>query len=130
MNGEFLAERQRQADAAEKKRLEELAKLQQQRTEALAAGNDEKVLQADLKAVEVVTAPTVAVPKAEGMKVVVTWVTTVNDIAALYKVLPEYVTLTPKMRDINSAVAEMARNNPDQPPALPGCTVVKQTDVR
>jgi hypothetical protein len=133
--GDFQAELRKQADEEERKKNEELAKLQQEREAAVVAGNEEKVLAADLKAVEVVTAPVAVVPKAEGMKVVVTWVTTVVDIAALYKAFPEFVTLTPKMREINAAVTEMARNNSrlgldDQSPGLPGCTVNKQTDVR
>lgn len=129
--GKFQEEERRKQQEEQRKRDEELRKLNEERKKAEAAGNEEKMLATDMKAVEVVTAPVKVVPKAEGMKVVVRWVTTVKDPAALYKVFgTEFISLEPKMRDINAAVSKMAAENPEQPPTLPGCEIVKTTDVR
>jgi len=141
----FQEELRRQQAEAERKQREELERLAKEREAALAraaaaeAQSDAKAveaaheaaLQADLKAAEAISVPQVVVPRAEGMKVVERWVTTVEDPSALYKVFPDLVSLVPKMREINSTVSDMAKQNPpDQPPSLPGCTIRKETKVQ
>lgn len=120
----------REEEARRKQAEEELAKAQAVGDTAAVQQAEEKILTADMNAVGIVTAPIAAAPKAEGMKVVERWVTVVQDPAALYKTFPEFLTLTPKMREINAAVTNMATMQPDQPPSLPGCIITKETDVQ
>lgn len=129
--GRFQQEQQRKAQEAQRAQDAELRRLAQEREQAEKAGKEEEVLAADLKAAEVVTAPPPAVvAKSEGMVVRYKHVVVVNDPVALFKVFPDLITLTPKLREINAVVTRMAGEQPETLPQLPGCTITKEIDVR
>jgi hypothetical protein len=137
---DFAAEQDRLAREAQRKQEEELARLRAEHEEARLAAQlaidketqekaQEALLNVEIKAAEVVTAPVVIPIKAEGQRTKPRWVTKVNDPAALYKVFPDLVGLTPKLREINAAVAKMVEDQPDMDPQLPGCVITKEYEV-
>ncbi len=92
--------------------------------------SQEAILEADTKAIEALTSagPTEAA-KSENARTTPKWKTTVNDARALYKIFPDLCEVSAKMSDVNAAVKKMVAENPDQPPALPGCTIERVYDV-
>jgi chemotaxis protein histidine kinase CheA len=129
--GEFQAAIQRKADEERRVQMAELARLQKEREEAEAKNDQAAVVAVEMKAVEVLTAPAQAiVPKAEGMAVKYKWAVKVNNIDALYKLMPDLVKLEPRLREINARIAQMAAADPNTPPGLPGCEVTREIDVQ
>lgn len=77
----------------------ELAKLEQDRR-AIEAEHAAKA-----RAAQVMNAPVKSAPKIEGVSVRKVWRFDVTDIRALYAARPDLVEMTPKTREINSAIA-------------------------
>lgn len=140
--GKFTGEQLRIKEAAERKQAQELANLQAERkaaelvaqhaaTEKEQQKAQEDILAADLKAADVVmSAPVTVAKKAANTAVTTKWVAVVNDIHALYKVFPDCVQLTAKMREINNSIARLVATDPNVAPAMPGCTITKEVEVR
>ena len=135
-----LSRQREERQAAER----EAARLELERQMALRAGDEAaaqaareaaeaeraRMLESDLKAMEAVTAPLAMAPKAENIAVRQYWKVTVVDAHKLYAVFPELVELSPRQRELQSAVNRMAEANPNEPPQMPGCEVKLETEVR
>ena len=119
---------QAQKIAEQEKAAAELARLNREREQAEAAGNQEAVEKADAKAAEVVmqAAPP---PKAAGQSTHHKWVIEVVNIAELYRVMPELCKPPePRVRECEAVLNSML--NTQQEPKLPGCNVRREVDVR